>query len=246
MDIFLSHVSTEGLLALVLKEWIQAIFDDRLKVFVSSDIKNIAAGDPWLEDIQRALERSRLLIILCSPHSVTRPWVNFEAGCAWLKKIPVIPICHSGQRLEHLPSPLFLFEGLDMRVPDFPDKLIQNLMLRARLRKHPKLEKKAKAMMRKDIRAAIRRIPTVETVISTKPHYAKVVIILKKIATANDEDCTCNKLARSLKTDPNDLDVYLRHLMDREFISKNLAGNGDCWYATTASGRAYLVKQGLL
>ncbi|MBI5841208.1 MAG: toll/interleukin-1 receptor domain-containing protein [Chloroflexi bacterium] len=243
MEIFLSHVSTEGLLALVLKEWIQTIFNGRIKVFVSSDIKNIAAGDLWLGDVRRALVRARLLVILCSPHSVTRPWVNFEAGCAWLKKIPVIPVCHSGQKPEHLPSPLFLFEGLDMRAPDFPEKLIQNLTLRARLRKHPKLSKKAKNMMKREIRAAIRRIPTAATVITTKPHHDKVAIILKKIATADDEDCTCSKLARSLKTEPNDLDVYLRHLMDREFITKISAGNGDCRYTTTASGRAYLVKQ---
>jgi hypothetical protein len=163
MEIFLSHVSTEGLLALVLKEWIQTIFDNRIKVFVSSDIKNITAGDLWLGDIRKALERSKLLVILCSPHSITRPWVNFEAGCAWLKKIPVIPICHSGQRPEHLPSPLFLFQGLDMREPDFPDKLVQNLTQWARLRRRPRLGKKTKAAMKRDIRTAIRRIPAVET-----------------------------------------------------------------------------------
>jgi len=245
MEIFLSHVSTEGLLALVLKEWIQAVFDDRIKVFVSSDMKNIAAGDPWLGDIRKALERSRLLIILCSPHSVTRPWVNFEAGCAWLKKIPVIPVCHSGQRPEHLPSPLFLFSGLDMRDTDFPEKLIQNLALQARLRKHPKLDKKIKSMIKRDIRNAIRRIPNVETVITTKPYYDKVAVILKKVATANDEDCICSRLANSLSMDPNELDVYLRHLMDRKFITKNIVGDGDCRYTTTATGRAYLVKQGL-
>jgi hypothetical protein len=229
----------------VLKEWIQAVFDDRIKVFVSSDMKNIAAGDPWLGDIRKALERSRLLIILCSPHSVTRPWVNFEAGCAWLKKIPVIPVCHSGQRPEHLPSPLFLFSGLDMRDTDFPEKLIQNLALQARLRKHPKLDKKIKSMIKRDIRNAIRRIPNVETVITTKPHYDKVAVILKKVATANDEDCICSRLANSLSMDPNELDVYLRHLMDRKFITKNIVGDGDCRYTTTATGRAYLVKQGL-
>ena len=246
MEIFLSHVSTEGLLALVLKEWIQAIFDDRIKVFVSSDIKNIAAGDMWLGDIRKALERSKLLIILCSPNSVTRPWVNFEAGCAWLRRIPIVPVCHSGQKPGHLPSPLFLFEGLDMSAPDFPEALVQNLTLRARLRKRPRLTKKAKALMKRDIRSAIRRIPAPPTVITNKPPLDRVAVILKKIATANDEDSVCDRLARSLKMDPNDLDVYLRHLADRQFIEKKSAGNGDCWYTTTPSGRTYLVKQGLL
>lgn len=245
MEIFLSHVSTEGLLALVLKEWIQALFDDRIKVFVSSDIKNIAAGDPWLGDIRRALERSQLLIILCSPHSVTRPWVNFEAGCAWLKRIPVIPICHSGMKPDHLPSPLFLFEGLEMNAVDFPEKLVQNLMLRAKFRKRPRLARKTRLSMKRDIHSAIRRIPAVEPA-HPRARQDKVAVVLKKIATANDEDCTCKRLARSLKMDPNDLDVYLRHLMDRNFIRKSSTANEDCWYTTTARGRTYLVKQALL
>lgn len=245
MEIFLSHVSTEGLLALVLKEWIQAIFDDRIKVFVSSDIKNIAAGDPWLGDVRKALERSRLLIILCSPYSVTRPWVNFEAGCAWLKKIPVIPICHSGMKLDHLPSPLFLFAGLDMSAGDFPEKLIQNLALRARFQKRPRLVQKTKSSMKQDIRSAIRRIRNV-TPTAARTQQDKVAVVLKKIATADNVDCTCKRLARSLKMDPNDLDIYLRHLMDRGFITRNLELDGDDWYTTTAKGRAYLLKQRLV
>ena len=248
MEIFLSHVSTEGLLALVLKEWIQTLFEGRIKVFVSSDIKNIAAGDPWLGDVRRALKRARLLVVLCSPYSVTRPWVNFEAGCAWLKRIPVVPLCHSGQHLDNLPSPLFLFEGLDIHAPDFPDRLIQNLTLRARLRKHPRFSKKAKAEMKREIKAAIRKIPPPPsvTISTTKAHFDRVAIILKKIAVSDNLDCTCKKLAKSLKIDPNELDVYMRHLMDREFIAKSPLENGDCWYTTTPAGRAYLVKQGLL
>jgi hypothetical protein len=177
---------------------------------------------------------------------VTRPWVNFEAGCAWLKKIPVVPVCHSGQRLEQLPSPLFLFQGLDMSTPDFLDKLVQNLTIRASLRKHPRLGNKVRTAFRTDITDAIRRIPKTQTASSTKTRHDKVATILKRIATANDEDCTCNKLSRLLKMDINDMDVYLRHLMDRKFIRKNPISNDDCWYTTTAAGRAYLVKQGLL
>jgi predicted transcriptional regulator len=132
-----------------------------------------------------------------------------------------------------------------MSAGDFPEKLIQNLTLRARFRKHPRLTRKAKSSMKRDIRSAIRRIPAAQPV-NTRARQDKVAVVLKKIATADDEDCTCKRLARSLKMDPNDLDVYLRHLMDRNFIRKSSTVNDDCWYTTTARGRTYLVKQALL
>ncbi len=146
---------------------------------------------------------------------------------------------------DRLPSPLFLFEGLDMGASDFTEKLVQNLTLRARFRKHPRLTKKTKLSMKNDIRSAIRRIPAAEPA-STRARQDKVAVVLKKIATANNEDCTCRRLARSLRMDPNDLDVYLRHLMDRGFITRNVELDGNDWYTTTARGRTYLVKQGLL
>lgn len=243
MKIFLSHVSNEGLLALVLKEWIQTVSKKRLKVFVSSDIQNIAAGDRWLENLRDALTDARLLIVLCSPYSITRPWVNFETGSGWIKDIPVIPICHSGQRLGNLPSPLSLFQGLDMHSSDFPIRLMQNLKLSAKLRKPLRINKKGKTKMMKEIRSALRKIKTNTPAQATSPIQDRVALVLKKIAISNNEDCTCEKLAVSLQMDTNDLDIYLRHLMDRRFIRKKTENNGDCWYTTTKNGREFLVQQ---
>lgn len=241
MKIFLSHVSNEGLLALVLKDWIQASSRNRVKVFVSSDIQNIAAGDRWLENLREALTDARLLIVLCSPYSVTRSWVNFETGSGWIKDIPVIPICHSGQRLGSLPSPLSLFQGLEIQGSDFPGRLMANLKISAKLRKPLRINNKGKTRMMREVRSALRKIAASTPAQAAKPYQDKVAVILKKIATSNDEDCTCNKLADSLKMDANDLDVYLRHLIDRRFIKKKIENN-DCWYTTTKAGRDFLVQ----
>jgi hypothetical protein len=246
MNIFLSHVSTEGVLALVLKHWIQIVFNNRIKVFVSSDLHNITAGDIWLGNLRAAFMDARVLIVLCSPYSVTRPWVNFETGGAWFKNIPVIPLCHSGQRLDNLPSPLFFFHGLDIHSPNFPEKLMQNLMIQAKLRKKPKLSKRGKERMMEEIASTLLRITVATPSRTNKPHQDKVGITLKKIATSNDEDCMGSKLANSLNMDPNDLDVYLRHLMDRRFIAKKSNKDGDCRYTTTKIGRNYLVQNDLL
>jgi len=46
-----------------------------------------------------------------SPKSIIRPWVNFEAGAGWIRKIPVIPLCHSGMEPDKLPLPLNLLQA---------------------------------------------------------------------------------------------------------------------------------------
>lgn len=245
MNLFLSHVANEALLALVLKEWIQKIFRGRIRVFVSSDIRNIAAGDIWLNNIDNALTRARILIVLCSPYSVSRPWVNFETGSAWMKRIPVIPLCHSGQTAGSLPSPLLFFMGLDVNTPRFPENLIESLVLRAKLRRRPRLGKKARLRMRREVASAIRQI--VHSAPSrVNPPPDKVGATLRHIATSNNDDCTCPALAKALKMDPNALDVYLRHLMDRRFITIKNRADGAVQYMTTKQGRDFLIQQNLL
>jgi hypothetical protein len=49
--------------------------------------------------------------LLC-PTSIRRPWVNFEAGAAWMHKIPIIPLCHGGLEPRDLPMPLSSRQGL--------------------------------------------------------------------------------------------------------------------------------------
>ncbi len=115
-------------------------------------------------------------------------------------------------------------------------------MIRAKLRKKPRVGKNKKEKMKEEIAATLLRIKVVASSRTTKPHQDKVGFILSKIATSNTEDCTCGKLAKSLKVNPNDLDVYLRHLIDRRFITRNTNRDGDCWYATTKAGRDYLVQ----
>jgi TIR domain len=111
-QIFVSHISEEGALASIFK---QHLFDDflgLLEVFVSSDIQSIAAGQNWLTSLESALRRSSLLLVLCSHASLRRPWVNFEVGAAWMKQIPIVPICHSGLEPSALPVPFVLLQGL--------------------------------------------------------------------------------------------------------------------------------------
>lgn len=112
--IFISHISEEAELAALLQQRIVADFQGKVEVFVSSNLENISAGDDWLKSIRSALERAGVELILCSRLSITRPWVNFEVGAAWLKQIPIVPVCHSGLQVSDLPVPYSIFNGVEV------------------------------------------------------------------------------------------------------------------------------------
>jgi 8-oxo-dGTP pyrophosphatase MutT (NUDIX family) len=59
-----------------------------------------------MKQIKKGLEACKVVIVLCSPESIRRPWVAFEAGAAWLSKgTRLILLCHSGMHPNDLPTP---------------------------------------------------------------------------------------------------------------------------------------------
>ena len=113
-SVFISHISDETEIAQWLKARMDRDFLGSLEIFVSSDRTTIAAGRKWLDEVDKALKRADLQIVLCSQASVGRPWVNFEAGAVWLRGIPVVPVCHSGLAPAELPVPLSMLEGISL------------------------------------------------------------------------------------------------------------------------------------
>jgi hypothetical protein len=111
--IFISHISEEADLANAFKSAITKDFLGLPQVFVSSDTESIGAGNNWLTSIESALAEARILLILCSSASIRRPWIQFEAGAAWMRKIPIIPICHTGFQPRELPMPLSVLQAVE-------------------------------------------------------------------------------------------------------------------------------------
>lgn len=110
-SIFISHITEEGEIARHLKELIERRFLRSINVFVSSHEESIRLGDEWLAAIKSSVTNCKLMIVMCSPVSVTRSWINFEAGAGWVRGIPVIPMCHSGMEPGRLPVPLNTLQG---------------------------------------------------------------------------------------------------------------------------------------
>lgn len=104
--IFLSHISEEGTLGTIFKDRLEKDFLSLIDVFVSSDARSIPPGDAWLKAVDENLDRAAALIVLASPTSVARPWITFEAGAGWAKRVPTMILCHSGIAPGGLPLPL--------------------------------------------------------------------------------------------------------------------------------------------
>lgn len=111
--IFISHITEEKEIAQALKDSVESTFLRMVEVFVSSSPTSIKVGRKWLDGITDALKACKVEIILASPESIKRPWINFEAGGGWVRDIHVIPICHSGMTPDRLPAPLGSLQSVE-------------------------------------------------------------------------------------------------------------------------------------
>jgi hypothetical protein len=136
--IFISHIHEDARAAEALDEFLKAklpFLADR--TFVSSNLTDLILGDDWLQKIKIALESSRIVIALLSPESVNRPWVNFEAGAAWLHPDKtLIPVCIGDLNPGSVPKPYSNIQGIrlgpyaheaDMIVSEAPWYLLHSI-----------------------------------------------------------------------------------------------------------------------
>ena len=99
--IFISHITEERATALLLKDLLQRTLSRDLPIFVSSDYESIRGGDVWFTTIVKGIKGCVVIIVLLSPDSLSRPWINFEAGLGVGADVTVIPaVVHGLERGE--------------------------------------------------------------------------------------------------------------------------------------------------
>jgi hypothetical protein len=113
--LFISHSREDAELALALKQRLESLFSRSVEIFVSSDIASVHAASMWLPSVRAAIDRAALVVVLVSRQSLTRPWVNFEAGAAFILDKPILPACLGGLIPDELPIPFKLFQAVDLR-----------------------------------------------------------------------------------------------------------------------------------
>jgi hypothetical protein len=59
----------------------------------------------------------KVLFVIFSSASFQKHWLHFEAGTAWIRKVPIMVLTHSGLKPSELPSPYSSFQGCGLDEP---------------------------------------------------------------------------------------------------------------------------------
>ncbi|GJM14932.1 MAG: hypothetical protein DHS20C13_02590 [Thermodesulfobacteriota bacterium] len=255
-NIFISHIGEEASLGIVLKDWIESTFSGNCDVFLSSDINDIAAGDKWFDNIDEALNDSNIMIVLCSENSISRPWINFEAGCGWIKELPIISICYLGVSKSSLPEPLSRFQNLNLEDDNFISDLFLSLKKHFNLTKIPKIDKKE---METELNRALEQIKTEAPLPKSKEKH-KINVQEEKITDIPGEardalllmskgrktiDVTPKYLAEMFGMSEQKMRYFLDILHEHKLVEE-LSAFGQISYCLNSDGRKYLFENGLL
>lgn len=111
--VFISHITEEKPVALVLQKHLRALFGATFPVFVSTDATSIGGGKKWFEYIINSLRSpsTRVVLSLVSQESRRRDWINFEAGFGDGAGRLLIPVAIRGFQLSQLSFPLSGYQG---------------------------------------------------------------------------------------------------------------------------------------
>ena len=112
-QVFISFVHEEENFAKAVQQFLKDKLDNQ-SVFMSADKWQVIAGEIWLDRIQQELDSAKVVILMLSQKSVGRPWVNFEAGAAWLTGKVIIPACFCELTKGNLPKPYSNIQALDL------------------------------------------------------------------------------------------------------------------------------------
>jgi len=139
LNILISHIPEEALIALLLKDFIESTFLGQFEVLLGKNVSDIGVGDKWLVELDGSLTSADLLLVLCSPKSIRQPWIHFEFGCAWTKSMAISCLCHSGLNKVGLPPHLRTFDVLEVDDEGFMEELFADLAKRFGIKRLPRL-----------------------------------------------------------------------------------------------------------
>ncbi len=256
-NIFISHITEEKEIALILKDWIQDTFFEKIEVFVSNDTDCITVGDIWLDRIKDSIDKSDLLIAICSKVSMPRPWINIEIGCAWAKDIPIMPICHSGITKSNLPSPVSIFHGIDIDSIESLKILFKSIAKHLKVAKIPRIsyqdmideinEALGKVVIKevpiKEVEKTVK-----ETTVKKEDFYGKKDFCEKILKVYMDEELYLNfiEIAKKMQNNPQLVLHYLDKLVDDDYLYGYESVSEGIQYSLSPKGREYMIETGII
>ncbi|PZP12206.1 MAG: hypothetical protein DI602_09985 [Aliarcobacter butzleri] len=247
-NIFISHITEEKEVAIIIKSLIEEIFPNRTEIFVSSDGVSIAAGTKWLDEINKALHKADLLITLCSEMSIKRPWINFELGSAWIKDIRIIPVCYLGLTKNQLPQPIAMLQGMDL-VDDNSLKYMfegiakhLGLTLGKRIDYKSMMEEVNKSFEKLECKKSSNKTENIDKSKNDSDFLSEIEINILKYFMDNENFIFIDTLYSNFnKIGKGYLEYYLNNLVENKLLFIRNIGNSTS-YSITQKGRTYIIK----
>lgn len=128
---FLSHSNKDKELARIIANMLKRITLNQIEAWYSSDDSGAGGLQPgmiWFNAILEKLSKSKAVVAILTPNSISRPWVYFESGIGQtLQECEVMPICIGINRDKVYP-PLGLYQCYQFSdynsVKEFVSKLL--------------------------------------------------------------------------------------------------------------------------
>ena len=173
--VFISHIEEEACIARVLRDFLRREAPDgdtrgtrqkrhKPNPFLSDDLE---PGDDWFLRLRRELDRSDVILVVCSRYSVEQQWINFETGYGWRDR-RIIPICHTDQEIDQLRPPFTMLHGLQVGNEELPTRLAE---ICGKEPPPPHLV----SQVNDQLRAAERSVPPIAQTIESKPERTRLI-----------------------------------------------------------------------
>lgn len=124
--LFLSHAGADRQVAEYLRSRITASVPG-IDVFLASRPGQIPVGADWLATIKEELASSDAYLVLLTPASAGRPWVQFETGAAWMSDRLLVTVIAGALEKRDVPMPLSSFQLLCLCVQDEAEEVFKAL-----------------------------------------------------------------------------------------------------------------------
>ena len=106
--LFISHTESDKNHAEWLAEKLRNSYGKHVEVFLAHEY--IDKENRAYYPVQKNARQCKVFISLLSPASINAPWVSFEAGAAWVRKVPCVAIYFGGISMSEVPSPVKQFQ----------------------------------------------------------------------------------------------------------------------------------------
>lgn len=127
-DIFIAHADADNSIALRLEHELKMIYNNKIKIFNSSNASRIKGGNDWFHYITNEHRNSKLGLIIITKNSIKNLWINFETGGFFLRKDnPAIPLFFDRNDLNELEFPLKGIQGKKLWEKEFRASLISEI-----------------------------------------------------------------------------------------------------------------------